>query len=141
LSANEDAWVVSLIGPPSATAVPKAAGGSGNPTGLLPANALQQIVSGSAGVKFGTNVVVTAQAQADNAQDATNLAGLLQLMANMAKLQADKNPQAASLANNLSVTSSGTTISVTFTLPADQLQALAAQPKAVRKPARAQPKK
>ena len=49
---------------------------------------LQQIVGGNAGVKFGNNVVVTAQATADTAQNAQNLAGMLQLLTNMAKLQA-----------------------------------------------------
>lgn len=129
LSATQDAWVVSIIAPP-APPKPTVAGpmshrgqaAPDNPAAMLPLNALQQIQSGSAGVKFGTNVVVTAQAQADNAQDATNLAGMLQLLANMAKMQADKNPQAAALANALTVTSSGTTINATFTVPQEMLQ-------------------
>jgi hypothetical protein len=141
LSASQDAWAVSIIGPPPVT-VSKAPGTSaGGAAGMIPPNALQQIVSGSGGVKFGTNVVVTAQAQADNAQDAANLAGMLQLLANMAKMQADKNPQAASLANALNVTSAGTTINITFTLPEAQLQQLAAHPNGVKRQARPEPKK
>lgn len=132
LSANQDAWVVSIIGPPPIQPPPNSANGS---TGLIPPTAFQQIVGGTAGLKLGTNVVVTAQAQADNAQDATNFAGLIQMLANMAKLQADKNPQAANLANALTVSSSGTNVNVTFTIPEDQLQNLMVQPKAAHHPA------
>jgi hypothetical protein len=131
LSANQDAWVASIIGPPPLTA-PSGAAGAGQ--SVIPTNALQQIVGGTAGVKFGTNVVVTAQAQADNAQDATNLAGMLQLLANMAKMQSDKSPQAAALANALTVSASGTMVNITFSLPEDQLQQLASsKPNVVKK--------
>ncbi len=140
LSAGQDAWVVSIIPPPAIT--PPTGKGTTPGAGAIPANALQQILSGNAGVKFGTNVVVTAQAQADNAQDATNLAGMLQLLANMAKMQADKNPQLASLANALMVSSTGPTINVTFSLPEDQLQKLAsAQSNAAKRPGRVLPKR
>ena len=143
LSATQDAWVVSIIAPP-APPKPAVAGpqqGAGNPAAMIPMNALQQIQSGSAGVKFGTNVVVTAQAQADNAQDAANLAGMLQLLANMAKMQSDKNPQAAALANALTVTSSGTTINATFTVPQEMLQNMVSAAHSTRKPAHLAPKK
>lgn len=132
LSATQDAWVVSLIGLPPMPTPPGVGGGKG---GGLPANALQQIVSGNAGVKFGQNVVITAQAQADNAQDATNLAGMLQLLQNMAKMQADKSPEAATLANALQVSSSGATVNITFTMPEDQLQKLTTHPNTVKKAA------
>jgi len=139
LSASQDAWVASIIGPPPLEA--PAGVGAGKGTGL-PLNALQQIVSGNAGVKFGTNVVVTAQAQADNAQDATNLAGMLQLLANMAAMQSDKSPQAAALAKGLTVSASGTTVNISFTLPEDQLQQMmSSHPNAVKKPAGSMPKK
>jgi hypothetical protein len=140
LSASEDAWVVSIV-PPPAVPTPKGAAPANGPAQMIPLNALQQIQSGSAGVKFGTNIVVTAQAQADNAQDAGTLAGMLQLLANMAKMQADKNPQAAALANALNVTSSGSTVNVTFSLPEDQLQKFAAQSNAPKRPAHLAPRK
>ncbi len=130
LSLNQDAWVASIIGPPPLTAP----SGTGAGQSVIPTNALQQIVGGTAGVKFGTNVVVTAQAQADNAQDATNLAGMLQLLANMAKMQGDKSPQAAALANALTVSASGNMVNITFSLPQEQLQQLASsKPNVVRK--------
>ena len=141
LSGSQDAWVVSIIGPPALGAVNTGGATGTNPAGALPTNALKEIVSGSAGVKFGANIVVTAQAQADNAQDASTIAGMLQLVANLAKMQADQNPQAAELANALTVSSSGTTVNATFTLPEEQLQKLVSQPHAVRKAQRAIPKK
>ena len=141
LSAGEDAWAVSIIGPPAlAVQAPSKGTGGGSGT-VLPATALQEIVSGNAGVKFGTNVVVTAQAQADNAQDATTLAGMIQLLANMAKLQADKNPAAASLANGLTISSSGVNINISFTVPQSQLQQLMAQPHAAPRAGRGLHKK
>lgn len=143
LSATQDAWVVSIIAPP-APPKPAVAGpqqGAGNPAAMIPMNALQQIQSGSAGVKFGTNIVVTAQAQADNAQNAANLAGMLQLLANMAKMQSDKNPQVAALANALTVSSSGTTINATFTLPQEMLQQMVSSVHQMKRPAHAAPKK
>jgi hypothetical protein len=132
LSANQDAWVVTIVPPP----IPKgpAAQASTSPVPGVPPAVLQQIQSGSAGVKFGANVVVTAQATTDTAQNATNLAGMMQLIANMAKLQADKNPQMAAFANAITVSASGTNINLTFSLPEDQLQKLMtpAKPAAVR---------
>lgn len=141
LSTSQDAWVVSIVGPPAITMPHGAPTAPGVPAGALPPSALKEIVSGNAGVKFGANVVVTAQAQADNAQDATNLAGMLQLLANMAQLQADKNPQAAALAKNLTVSSSGVNVNVTFSLPEDQLQKLASHPAgAAHRPGHAAPR-
>ena len=139
LSGSQDAWFVSLIGPPP---LQLPAGKGGTPVTPVPANALQQIVGGSAGVKFGPNVVVTAQATADNAADATNIAGMLQFLQNMAKMQADKNPQAAELANALTVSTSGNTINVNLTISQDQLQKLTSQshPAATKK-GRPEPKK
>src|SRR5579872_2380606 len=123
LSGNQDAWVVSIIGPPPMQLPTGAAGG----TNIMPANTLTQITGGQAGVTFGDPVVVTAQATADNATDANNLAGMLQLMVNMAKMQADKNPEAAQLANALTVGVTGNVINVKFTIAQADIQKLSAQ--------------
>lgn len=138
LSASEDAWFVSavpvssLIGPNSGVVAPGL--GANAKTQL---NVAQQIQSANGGVKFGANVTFTGQAQADNAQDATNLAGMLQLVANMLQLQASNNPQAAAIGKALTVSSSGAAVSVSLTLPQDQFQKLlkpqAAVKHAVRK--------
>ncbi len=138
LSANEDAWFVSTV-PVSSLLEPNsgvvAPGLGANAKTQL--NVAQQIQSANGGVKFGANVTFTGQAQADNAQDATNLAGMLQLAANMLQLQASTNPQAAAIGKALTVSSSGTAVNVSLTLPQDQFQKLlkpqAAVKHAVRK--------
>jgi len=133
LSAAEDAWFVSIIpvsnllGPNSGVVAPGL--GANAKTQL---NIAQQIQSANGGVKFGANVAFTGQAQADNAQDATNLAGMLQLVANMLQLEGSKNPQAAAIGKALTVSSSGMAVNVSLTLPADQFQKLVAPQSAVK---------
>jgi hypothetical protein len=80
-------------------------------------------------VKFGANVVVTIQAEADNAQDATTMSGVLQLLVSVAKMQAAQNAQLAALANGLNVTNENTLVNVTITMPEDQLQQLLSHPR------------
>lgn len=119
LSVANDAWVLTTVSPAglhlpsSAPSVP----------GLnLPA--LQQIQQASAAVKFGASVTVTAQAVLDTAQNATTLAGMLQLLVNMAQMQAQKAPDVAALAQSLSFNATGSTVSASFSLPEAQLQQL-----------------
>ena len=137
LSASEDAWFISavpvssLLGPNAGVVAPGL--GANAKTQL---NIAGQIQSANGGVKFGANVAFTAQVQADNAQDATNLAGMLQLVANMAQLQASTNPQAAALAKALMVSSSGTAVNVSLTLPAAQFQQLLKPQAAMKHPVR-----
>jgi hypothetical protein len=119
LSGANDAWVLTTVSPASLT-LPSAA-----PTvpGLnLPA--LQQIQQASAAVRFGASVTVTAQARLDTPQNATTLAGMLQLLANMAQMQAQKAPQAAALAQSLTFSADGTSVSASFSLPEAQMQQL-----------------
>lgn len=123
LSAAEDAWALTTVPPaslqPGATAptIP----GLGN--GLQ--NSLGSVQSVFGGVKFGTNVSFTAQAQTDTAQNATALAGVVQFLANMAQLQAaNQNPQAAAALQSLTATASGTTVTVNLSVPEDQFQQL-----------------
>jgi hypothetical protein len=120
LSGSGDAWVLSTVPlaglhPPSAA--PTVPG--------LNLEALQQIQQSSLAVKFGDNVTVTAQALLDTPQNATTLAGLLQMLANMAQLQAQKSPDVAALAKSLSIAASGSTVTVAFSIPEAQLQQLA----------------
>jgi len=120
LSGANDAWVLTTVPPASL-----------QPSGAAPivpgvnAQTLQQIQQISAGVKFGANVTVTAQAQMDTAQDATTLAGMLQLVANMAQMQTQKAPELAVLAKSLTASASGSTVTVTFSMPEAQIQQLA----------------
>ena len=124
LSATEDAWFVSVL-PVSNLMAPNTVVAPG-----LGANANTQIniakpiQSANGGVKFGANVAFVAQAQADTAQNATTMAGMLQLVANMLQMQASQNPQAAAIGKALQVNSSGTAVNVSLTLPQDQFMQL-----------------
>ena len=127
LSAANDAWALTTVPPSSlkqAAAAP-AIPGLGNGA----ENVLGTVQSASAGVKFGTNVVMTAQAQADTAQNATAIAGLIQLLVNMAQLKAAEQPQVQALVKALTVSATGATINISLTLPSTQFQELL-QPKA-----------
>jgi hypothetical protein len=120
-SLSQDAWVVdtaplSSLTPPAGA--PKLPGGAQ----LV---ALQAIQQAAGGVKFGTNVAVTAQARTDTAQNATALAGLLQFAANLAQAQSAQNATTAALLKSLTVTAQGATLNIAITLPQAQLQQLA----------------
>jgi hypothetical protein len=122
LSAANDAWALTTVPPsslkPSAAAV--AIPGLGNGAD----SALGTVQSASAGIKFGANVVMTAQAQADTAQNATAIAGLIQFLVNMAQLKAGDQPQVQALAKALTVNANGATVNLSLTLPSEQFQEL-----------------
>ena len=117
-STSQDAWAISAV-PPSSFHPPATA-----PTipGMNGAGAFQSIQSAAGGVKFGALVVVTAQVQADNAQNATSMGDALKLLASLAQLQAANEPAAAALAQSLTVSTKGSTLNVSISLPEDQLQ-------------------
>jgi len=120
-SSTQDAWVVDAA--PLASLTPPS--GAPRLPGLAQGAALQSIQQAVAGVKFGATVVVTAQAQADTPQDATALAGLLQLAVNLAQAQtSQQNPQAGLLLKSLTATAQGNTLNVTLSVPQDQIQQL-----------------
>jgi hypothetical protein len=137
LSATEDAWFVSIV--PVAnlmspnTMVAPGLGANAN----MQINVAKQIQNANGGVKFGSNVAFIAQAKADTAENATTMAGMLQLLANMLQMQGTQNPQAAAIGKALTVNSSGTAVNVSLTLPQDQFIKLmhpqAAPKHAVRK--------
>ena len=120
LSAANDAWVLTTVAPAGLhlpSAAPMVPG--------LNVQALAQIQQASVAVRFGANVTVTARAQVDTAQNAATLAGMLQLLANVAQMQAQKNPDAAALAKSLNVAADGSTVAVTFSMPEAQIRQLA----------------
>jgi hypothetical protein len=131
LSVAYDAWALSTVSP--ATLAPMGEG-KGQPIGgmKIPLNSLQQVQSGYLGVKFGANVAFAAQAQSDTEEDATGLAGMLQLIGNIAQMQTAQNPNAAAFAKSLTVTAKGTTVNISASVPEAQFQQLLA-PKAVVK--------
>jgi hypothetical protein len=119
-SLNQDAWAITTVPPytlhPPATA-PQVPGVGPNSQA-----AFQAIQSAAAGVKFGNNVVLTAQAQADTAQNATAMADLLKFVINMAQMHAGQNEQALAFTKSLVISAQGTTVNITGSIPADQFQ-------------------
>jgi len=131
LSVTQDAWALSTVSPavlaPAGDPKPPAVGGV-----TIPANILQQVQSGYVGVKFGSSVAFTAQAQSDTAEDATALAGLLQLLGNIAQMQTAQNPDAAAFAKSLTVTAAGTSVNISASVPEAQFQQLLTPKAAVK---------
>ncbi|HUA58455.1 MAG TPA: hypothetical protein VML19_06865 [Verrucomicrobiae bacterium] len=119
LAGSEDAWVLTTV-PVSTLAPPSNAPAING----LNFQALQKVQQVSAGVKLADPVVVSAQAQLDTAQDAATLAGMVQLLANMAQMQAQKNPEVAALAKGVTVSASGTTVNLSFSVAEAQIQQL-----------------
>ena len=135
LTNTEDAWALTTVSPallhPAAPAnKPETINGV-----TIPANLFQQVQSGYAGVKFGANITITAQAQTADAATATNLAGMLQLLQNFALMQASQNADLAAFAHSISVTAQGTLVNFSASLPEDQFQKLM-QPKPAAHPMR-----
>jgi hypothetical protein len=98
-------------------------------------DALQKIEQFSAGVKFDSNVVVSAEAQAQTAQDAQGLAGVLQFLVSLAQMHANENPDAAALLKALTVSVQGPIVKIGLSVPYDQFESLIKnRPHAGRRP-------
>jgi hypothetical protein len=138
LSVTQDAWTATTVSP--ATLLPAAGAKTPPIDGVMPAGLFQQVQSGYAGVKFGANVALTAQAQSDTAENATALANLIQFAANMAQMQGAKAPTAAAFAKSLAVTANGSVVNVSGSLPEAQFQQLLTPKTAVRSHAQGLPK-
>ena len=126
-SGAEDAWVVTTVPPYTLTppsGVPTVPGLGANAQGIF-----QKILGAGAGVKLGSTVVVTVQATADNAQDATTLAQTLQLLVNIGQMQTgtNPNPNLTALLQGLSISAKGTLLNITVSLPEAQIQQLVQQ--------------
>jgi hypothetical protein len=124
-STSQDAWMVADI--PAAALKPPA--NSPNLPAITQSTAFQSIQQSAGGVKFGSNVVVTAEAQADTAQNASAMADVVRLLLNVAQMQTEQNPQLAALVKSAQVTTSGATLGVSFSVPGDQFQQLLQQGK------------
>ena len=126
LSGTEDAWAISTV--PLSTFHGNAQGPAKSAAATVPGlngqGVFQAIQSASGGVKLGTNVVISGQAQADNAQDAQSMADALKLLASLAQLQASKEPALAAVAQSVQISSSGTTLSVSLSIPETTLERL-----------------
>lgn len=132
-SSTQDAWAITTVPPytlhPSTTA-PSLPGVGPNAQTIF-----QSIQQAAGGVKFGAMIVVTAQAQADTAQNAATMGDALKLLANLALMHAGQNnPQLTALVQSLVVTASGNLLKVTISLPQDQLQQIVKPKAAAERP-------
>ena len=67
------------------------------------------------------------RAEANDAQAAENLRGVLNGVISLAKLQGQNDPKLTSLINSLQLTGSGTTVRLSFSVPAEIFELM--QPK------------
>ena len=118
-SGTQDAWAIANT-PLSALKPPV---NGPNPPNPAVQNAFQNIQQAAGGVKFGPQIVFTGQAQADTAENATAMAGIVQFLASMAQLQAQqKNPQLATILTSLSVTTSANRVNLSLGVAESQAE-------------------
>jgi len=132
-SGNQDAWVISTVplstfhhGDVKREAKAEMNGQQAITPATVPGlngqGVFQAIQSAAGGVKFGTNDVITAQAQADNAQNAQSMADALKFLVSLAQMQAGQEPAVAALAQSLQVSVSGTTLNLSVGIPEATLE-------------------
>jgi hypothetical protein len=116
-----DAWGITTVPPDSL--VPANAPGAQNPM----FNAGKSVQAAAGGVKFGALVVFSGEAQCDTAQNAKTLGDMIQLLINMAQMQANLDPTAAALIKSVTVTANGNLMKIQASLPQDVFQQLIQQ--------------
>jgi hypothetical protein len=126
LSSTQDAWTVSLAS--LGSLIPTAAASSATDgMGGMVAGLAKNILSSSAGIKFGTTVLFTAQAVADNAQDASSLADVVKMVGSLVTMSAANNKEmagVAQLAQSLQVSAAGATVNISASIPEAQVETL-----------------
>ena len=121
-SNSQDAWGITTV-PPSSLAPPAQAGAKQNPA----LNAAQSVQAAAGGVKFGAQVVFSGEAQCDTVQNAKTLGDVIQLMLNLAQMQSNLDPTAATLIKSMTVATSGNVLKIQASLPEDVFQQLLEQ--------------
>ena len=116
-SLSQDAWGITTVPPDSL--VP-AGQGTQNPM----FNVGKSVQAAAGGVKFGALVVFSGEAQCDTAENAKTLGDMIQLLINMAQMQANLDPTAAALIKSVTVTASGNLMKIQASLPEDVFQQL-----------------
>jgi hypothetical protein len=119
-SLSQDAWAIATVPPDSL--VP-AGQGAQNPM----VNVGKSVQAAAGGVKFGALVVFSGEAQCDTAQNAKTLGDMIQLLINMAQMQANLDPTAAALIKSVTVTTNGNLMKIQASLPEDVFQQLLQQ--------------
>ena len=121
LSGSQDIWGVSNIIPmPPKTGNVQAPGMPG-----MNLTALSKIQQSTFGVKFGAMVQLTAEATTETPQDSSALADLVRLVTSLAQMnQGPEAAQFASILKGLAVSATGNTLTLTLSIPEDQLEHL-----------------
>ena len=119
LSTTEDAWGISEVPPP---VIHPAANAPNTPN--IPATVFQNIQQAIGGVKLGSQVVITAELQADTAQNATALANVLQFLLNLAEMHTQQNPQAGTVLKSTNIAANGNLVNVSLNVPEAEAEAL-----------------
>jgi hypothetical protein len=119
VTANQDAWAVSLVPPP---AIQPPANAPNVPA--VPSTVFQNVQRANGGIKFGANVILNAQLQADSAQNASALANVLQFLLNLGQMQAQQNSQAAAALKTVNITTSGNMVNVSADVPEAQAESV-----------------
>ncbi len=133
LSSNQAEWLLSSV--PVASLIPASAttSATGPAAQILPL--LKSIQSLSGGVNFTDNVVMTGQATESDPQNAAALSAVVKLALSLASMGAANNAKLAELAQllqTLQVTTDGSAVNVSLSIPETQVEALLNQ---VLKPA------
>ena len=119
-SLSQDAWGIATVPPDSL--VP-----AGQDTQNPMFNVGKSVLAAAGGVKFGALVVFSGEAQCDTAQNAKTLGDMIQLLINMAQMQANLDPTAAALIKSVTVTADGNLMKIQASLPQDVFQQLLQQ--------------
>ena len=119
VTADQDAWAASLVPPP---AIQPPANAPNVPA--VPSTVFQNVQQAHGGIRFGANVMLNAQLQADSAQNASALANVLQFLLNLGQMQAQQNSQAAAALKTVKITTSGNMVNVSADVPEAQAEAV-----------------
>jgi hypothetical protein len=123
-SSKFDAWYVSTVpGSEVALSIPQ----SSNELSGEAATALQSVLSESAGVKFGAGATIQGQATTASDQEALSLADRIRYMVSVAQTQASQKqkPTAASLIQQVTVTTQGANVNWNLQVPESRLETVA----------------
>ena len=121
LSASQDAWAVSLEAVSAMTS--KATTPATGPAAQA-AQFLKSIQAANGGIKFGSLIVVTAQAIATDVKSAGALADVVRMFAGLAVLNGQKDSHAAQILQSLQVSTDGVAVNLSLSLAENDAEQL-----------------
>jgi hypothetical protein len=119
-SANQDAWVVSIVPISSfANAVPNK-----NVSGALQGDLIKGIQQSSGGVKFGNTIEISGELDARTDSDASSLADVVRFFMTMAQGNSAGHADLAALLQTLTVNTDANAVKVSLAIPEIQMEML-----------------